>query len=155
MKYTYEFTFENGRKESFELSLHDATLLLEPFAIDTDEPWIKLTYNQCSVCTLSPAQHTYCPVAKNLAHILFRFKDNFSYETVTTRVTAKSRITEKTGSLESGVSSIMGLIMATSGCPVLDILRPMAYTHLPFANEDETIFSLLSAVKIYGWSKLY
>ena len=35
--------------------------------------------------------------------------------------------------------------MATSGCPVLDVLRPMAFTHLPFANENETIFRAVSS----------
>lgn len=144
MKYTYEFSFENGRKETFELSIQDDTLELDPLPILSDEAWIKLPFFQCSVCTLNPAEHTYCPVAKNLSYILFRFKDDFSYETVTTRVTTKDRITEKTGSLESCASSIIGLIMATSGCPVLNILRPMAYTHLPFANEDETIFRAVS-----------
>ena len=140
MEYTYEFLFENGRKETFVLSLNDETLRLAPLPVDTDEEWMKLTFHQCDVCTLSPDEYTYCPVAKNLSYLLYRFRDNVSYETVTARVTAKDRVTEKTGSLESCVSSVIGLIMATSGCPVLDILRPMAYTHQPFANEDETIF---------------
>jgi len=30
--------------------------------------------------------------------------------------------------------------MATSGCPALDIMRPMAWFHLPFANVDESLF---------------
>jgi len=144
MEYTYEFSFENGRKESFILSISDDTLQLAPLPVDSEEEWIRLTYHQCSVCTLSPREHTCCPVAKNLSHILYRFKNDYSYETVTTRVMTKDRVTEKTGSLEVCVCSIMGLIMATSGCPVLDILRPMAYTHLPFANEDETIFRAVS-----------
>lgn len=38
----------------------------------------------------------------------------------------------------------MGLIMATSGCPVLDKFKPMAFTHLPFSNEVETIFRAVS-----------
>ena len=144
MEYHYEFSFEDGRKETFELSVDDDTLLLSPLPVDSDEEWLKLTFHQCAVCTLNPDEHTYCPVAKNLSHLLFRFKDNYSYETVTARVKTKDRITEKTGSLESCASSMAGLIMATSGCPVLDILRPMAFTHLPFANEDETIFRAVS-----------
>ncbi|MBN1759835.1 MAG: hypothetical protein JW863_16025 [Chitinispirillaceae bacterium] len=144
MEYAYEFAFENGRKETFALSISDTTLLLAPLPVDSDEEWMQLTFHQCSVCTLSSSEHTHCPVAKNLSYLLSRFKNNFSHETVTARVTTKDRITEKTGSLETCASSIIGLIMATSGCPVLDILRPMAYTHLPFANEDETIFRAVS-----------
>lgn len=34
--------------------------------------------------------------------------------------------------------------MVTSGCPVLDKLRPMARFHLPFANTEETVYRALS-----------
>jgi hypothetical protein len=34
----------------------------------------------------------------------------------------------------------MGLYMVTSGCPILNKLRPMVHTHLPFATIDETTF---------------
>jgi len=42
------------------------------------------------------------------------------------------------------LSSMIGLVMATSGCPVLDKLRPMAYTHQPFSNIDETIYRAIA-----------
>ena len=38
----------------------------------------------------------------------------------------------------------MGMVMATSGCPILDYLRPMARFHLPFASPLETSFRSLS-----------
>jgi hypothetical protein len=38
------------------------------------------------------------------------------------------------------MSSVLGLIMATSGCPWTDRLRPMARFHLPFASELETVY---------------
>lgn len=38
----------------------------------------------------------------------------------------------------------MGLIMATSGCPVMNILKPMARFHLPFATIDESLFRSVS-----------
>ena len=34
--------------------------------------------------------------------------------------------------------------MATSGCPHLDWLRPLARFHLPFATIEETLFRVLS-----------
>jgi hypothetical protein len=34
--------------------------------------------------------------------------------------------------------------MATSGCPVMDILKPMARFHLPFATVEESIFRSIS-----------
>jgi hypothetical protein len=144
MKVDYEFTFDNGRKESFCLTLRDADLALEPLSVPEGGEWMKLEYTQCEGCSLDPSRHSQCPVARNLAHVLLRFKDDISYDTVTVRVTTQNRITEKRGSLESCVSSIMGLIMATSGCPILDLLKPMAFTHLPFANENETLFRAVS-----------
>jgi hypothetical protein len=38
------------------------------------------------------------------------------------------------------MSSVLGLIMATAGCPWTDRLRPMARFHLPFATEAETVY---------------
>jgi hypothetical protein len=145
MEYTYEFFFENGRKETFTLSLNDETLLLDPLPVESEEEWMALDFNRCSVCTLDPSHHKHCPVAHNLSHVLSHFRNDISHETVTTRVTFSERITEKNGPLEACVSSLMGLIMATSGCPVLDVLRPMAYTHLPFSNEKETTFRAVCA----------
>jgi hypothetical protein len=34
--------------------------------------------------------------------------------------------------------------MATSGCPVLEQLKPMVRFHLPFASLEETIFRMVS-----------
>src|SRR3984885_12357001 len=42
------------------------------------------------------------------------------------------------------MSSVLGLIMATAGCPWTDRLRPMARFHLPFANEAETLYRSVS-----------
>lgn len=38
----------------------------------------------------------------------------------------------------------MGIIMATSGCPSMSILKPMAYFHLPFATVDESMYRSVS-----------
>jgi hypothetical protein len=46
--------------------------------------------------------------------------------------------------VQEGLSSIMGIIMATSGCPTMDILKPMARFHLPFATVDESMFRSIS-----------
>jgi hypothetical protein len=35
----------------------------------------------------------------------------------------------------------MGLIMATSACPVFNTLRPNARHHLPFASREESVFT--------------
>ena len=144
MKIKYEFFFKDGRTEVIELSLDAIDLSLEPLLTEVDEPWTKLDFHQCQDCPLDPAKHALCPVARNLSSILLRFRDDVSFAPVVTRVTTNERTTEKRGTLEIGVSALMGLIMATSGCPILDRFKPMAFTHLPFANENETMFRAVS-----------
>ena len=43
------------------------------------------------------------------------------------------------------LSSLLGLILALSDCPVTAFLKPMARFHLPFASEEETLFRSVSA----------
>jgi hypothetical protein len=42
----------------------------------------------------------------------------------------------------------MGLIMATSACPILGRMRGLARTHLPFASHEETLLRVVGAYLI-------
>ena len=57
---------------------------------------------------------------------------------------AKDREYFKRLSLQSALSSAIGLYMATSGCPRMNFLKPMAKYHLPFASLNETIYRSVS-----------
>lgn len=153
MKIKYEYFFENHRIESFDLNLNDSDLLLEPLPVNEQDSWIRLGFHQCEECPLDTAAHMYCPVARNLLYVLIRFKDNFSYDRVLTRVTTNSRRIEKKNSLQEGLSPLLGLVMATSGCPILDRFRPMVFTHLPFADENETIYRAVSTYLLAQYLK--
>ena len=43
-----------------------------------------------------------------------------------------------------GLSPLLGIIMTTSGCPVMEPLKPMVRFHLPFASLDETAFRMVA-----------
>ena len=43
----------------------------------------------------------------------------------------------------AGISAIMGLVMASSGCPILGKLKPLVRNHLPFASNKETVYRSL------------
>lgn len=146
MEARYEFFFQNGRTEIFTLRFKEPLLDIESFTIKTNEQWTLLGFKKCALCSLKEEDHQYCPVARNLSYVLMHFKDDISYEQVTVKVTFNERKIEKHTTLEEGVSPLMGLIMATSGCPILDRFKPMAFIHQPFSNETETIFR---AVSIY------
>ena len=92
-------------------------------------------------CPLITARYSSAKaVAVNLAAVVETFKDAVSFESTTVTVETAERIYEKTTTLQKGLSSIIGIYMVTSDCPVMDRLRPMVRFHLPFASVDETIY---------------
>ncbi len=143
MQITYAFRFESGRTEAFQLRFRDPDFALEPLGT-AGAAWTRLEHHQCAGCPLSAAEHPHCPVALNLAQVLTRFQGDHSYDRVEVTTTVPERATVHAGDLQTGITSIMGLVMATSGCPVLDAFKPMAFTHLPFANERETTIRSVS-----------
>lgn len=46
--------------------------------------------------------------------------------------------------LQQGLASLLGIVMTTSGCPVLEPLKPMVRFHLPFATLTETVYRMVS-----------
>ena len=49
---------------------------------------------------------------------------------------------------QTGLRALFGLVMATSGCPILARLKGLARTHLPFSTMEETIFRTVGAYLI-------
>jgi hypothetical protein len=60
-------------------------------------------------------------------------------------VKTERRIYKQECDLQSGLNSMLGLQMATSGCPILGQLRAMATFHMPFSSFGETLFRTVSA----------
>jgi len=139
IRFAYTFQFPNGAEQRFEILLDADTLaLLAP--PDAPKPaWTKLKYHQCENCPLGDDVER-CPVAVNLASLVERFKDSVSFESTTVKVQTAERTYEKDTALQKGLSSIIGIYMVTSNCPVMDALRPNVRFHLPFASMDETIY---------------
>jgi hypothetical protein len=139
IRFAYTFQFPTGAEQRFEILLDADTLaLLAPQ--DAPKPaWTKLKYHQCENCPLGDDVE-YCPVAVNLASLVEGFKDAVSFESTTVRVHTVERTYEKEVPLQKGLSSIIGIYMVTSNCPVMDALRPNVRFHLPFASMDETIY---------------
>lgn len=141
--YEYCFSFPNGSTKEFVIELDNTTLLLLPQEQQFAK-WAELPYNQCSCCPLEIETYTYCPIAANLSELVMTFKDTASYETCHVSCNTAERTISKDTIVQEGLSSIMGIIMATSGCPIMEILKPMARYHLPFATVDEAMFRSVS-----------
>ncbi|MCP4744991.1 MAG: hypothetical protein GY874_02465 [Desulfobacteraceae bacterium] len=100
--------------------------------------WTKLEYKQCRNCPLIPDTHPYCPIALNVMELVETFKDVFSYHDCIVECTTAERTYSKKTSVMEGLSALFGIIMASSDCPVMEFLKPMARFHLPFATIEET-----------------
>jgi len=136
----YDFKFQDGTSKKFGIHLDKENLLLVNDHGQDLPAWAHLEYKQCSNCPLDKTLHPYCPVAANLPGIVQEFKGVTSKDNVDVTVMVKERTYVKTTSIKEGLSPLLGLIMATSGCPVMEPLKPMARYHLPFASLDETAY---------------
>lgn len=143
IRFRYTFKFENGNSKTFEIVLDNTTLELVPEKDIPKPEWAKLSFFPCEHCPLE-AHTEYCPVAVNLSHIVSEFKDSVSHEKTLVTVETPERTYFKETTLQKGLSSIIGIYMVTSNCPVMDKLRPMVRFHLPFATPTETMFRTVS-----------
>ncbi len=137
MTIQYFFTFDDGLDLRFDVDI-DRT-----FDKDQDfskaPAWTRLGNNQCSNCPLSRDDFSHCPAALDLDKVARDFQRHPAQTKVQVRVVTPEREYVKRASLEEGVRALMGLIMATSACPIFRELKPNARNHLPFASKDEFI----------------
>ncbi len=143
LRFLYTFQFPDNTEKQFEVRLNAKTLELVNKKDLPKPAWTKLKYKQCEHCPLGD-EHEYCPVAVNLSALVESFKDSISYESTNVRVQTNERIFEKMTTVQKGLSSIVGIYMVTSDCPVMDKLRPMVRFHLPFGSIEETVYRAVS-----------
>ena len=108
--------------------------------------WPRLDYQQCSNCPLKKEQFSHCPAAIDLHRVIEDFQGLPAIRKAMVTVRTPERDYSKQVSLEEGLRSLLGVIMASSSCPVLGRLRPMAEQHLPFASPQEFA---LRAISLY------
>ena len=147
----YDFAFPDGGAKSYTVALDRATLSYLPASQESPPAWTRLENHQCGHCPLSPAEHPYCPVATNLSALVEFFKDKASVAEATVTVTSEERTYVKQLPLQRGIFGIFGLVMATSACPYMDFLKPMARFHLPFSTAEETIVRSVSMYLLHQY----
>lgn len=133
----YYFTFDDGHEFKFSV---DLDRVYNPKKTPVNAPkWTELTNNQCSNCPLDKKEHSHCPAALDMDEVMRDFQKLPSHTKANVRVVTPDREYVKRVGLEEGVRALMGLIMATSGCPILGSLKANARMHLPFASSQEFI----------------
>lgn len=114
--------------------------------------WARLQFHQCAPCTLKVEEHPYCPVALSISDLVTTFKDTASHVSCTVFCVSPERTVIKETKIQEGLTSILGLLIAISGCPIMEFFKPLARFHLPFATVDESIFRI---VAMYMLRKYY
>jgi hypothetical protein len=144
MLLTYKLTFGDGMQREFGIPLHRKTLDLVKDPKRSHPQWAELKCSQCPNCPLEESQHPFCPIAVNLTDVVGFFSSSFSYEEVDVVITTEERSYMKRITLGCVLASLIGIYMVTSGCPIMDKLRPMVRFHLPFATIEETTYRVIS-----------
>lgn len=135
---TYRFQLPDGAERVHLVRLSRKNCAME-MPTEPAPEWTQLERGKCSNCPLDPRRSPYCPAARAAAGVADPLKDLPSHTVAVTEVVTEERTYLKKGGLSSALGSLFGLVMATSGCPHLDFLRPMARFHLPFATIEDTI----------------
>ncbi len=148
----YSYKFQDKLQIDFPITLCNKTLSLLHTASEEPPLWAELCFNRCNVCPLDPEKFKHCPIAVNLVPVVNAFKDFYSYETTQVIVTTRERTYSKTVPVQEGLSALTGVIMVTSGCPVMERLKPMVRFHLPFASLEESAYRMIS---MYLVAQLY
>jgi hypothetical protein len=136
----YRFDLPDASTKTLDFTFDSATFrmtnpppLQPPF-------WTALGFNKCSNCPLNETESPHCPAALQMTLALEPLKALVSFDTVGVTVTQAERTVHVETTAQQAMSSVLGLIMATAGCPWTDHLRPMARFHLPFASDMETVY---------------
>lgn len=134
MTIEYRITLDDNHQFSYGIEL-DRGYSAE--AAKAAPAWTRLEHQQCSNCPLSRDNFSHCPAAVDLHRVIEDFQGLPAFKKAQVWVRTPEREYSKLVSLEEGLRALLGVIMATSACPVLGKLRPMAQNHLPFANNQE------------------
>lgn len=140
IKICYRFKLDNNEQEIFDLEFDEDTFELIPDENERLPLWTKLDFHKCPHCPLDSNTVPTCPVAKNLSNVVIRFDHIFSYHEIELEIITDERTVSSNTTAQRGISSLLGLIFASSGCPHTSYFKPMARFHLPLSSENETIF---------------
>lgn len=140
------YNYHIGEEElHFSISTADPAFSPAEIAAGQFPDWTRLEHEQCACCPLQAKNCSHCPAAIRMYEVLEKFKDYVSIQQVQLTVKTQRRTFIQNCDLQSSLNSMLGLLMATSGCPVVGQLRSMATFHIPFCSIEETLFRSVGA----------
>jgi hypothetical protein len=144
LRIRYRFDLPDGSQKTLDFNFDPVRFRMINPPPQSPPFWTELKFNRCANCPLAETEHTHCPAALQMAAALEPLNSLNSFDTVGVTVMQPERSIHAETSAQQAMSSVLGLIMATAGCPWTDRLRPMARFHLPFASEAETVYRTVS-----------
>ena len=140
----YIIDSEDGSREEFNLDISLPAVTLNQPDPATLPEWTRLEYRQCQHCPLTKEAHPHCPVAALLVDYSQRVGRMVSYAQVDLTVEQGTTTTTAKVPAQEALRSVLGLVMATSGCPHMSFFRPLARYHVPLADMELTILRAMS-----------
>jgi hypothetical protein len=137
-KVIYLFRLESGVGHRFDVEFD------RPPAGGDLPAWTRLEADKCPHCPLPNAPGAYCPAAADLVPVVEQFSALSSIDRIDVRVVTPQYEASKRTDTQTALSALMGLILATSACPILGRMRPLAHTHMPFATPTERVYRIVS-----------
>lgn len=141
MAVEYRISLDDEHGFNYKIELEREVLASDRL---TAADWTRLEYQQCTNCPLSTREHERCPAAVDLQRVVEDFRGLPAFRKAWVHVRTEEREYSKLVNLEVALRSLLGVIMATSGCPILGRLKPMARSHLPFATDNEFVLRTVS-----------
>jgi hypothetical protein len=143
LTFQYRFTFPD-HSENFEITLDPRKIELIAAAPELYPQWVNLDFHQCSNCPFDAREIPHCPLTANVFHIVTRCSHAMSYNEIHLEVITPERIISRDTTVQRALSSLFGLVIASSSCPHTRFFRPMARFHLPVSSEEETVYRMTS-----------
>ena len=141
----YRLTFPDGGVRVFDLEFDEESFELHGDPVVELPTWTELEFEKCSHCPLSTETHPHCPVATSILSLVVATGELVSHDRVDAEVRLPGRaVTRKDITAQQAISSLMGLLIPTCGCPHTAYFRPMARFHLPFSDGKETVYRAVS-----------
>ncbi len=137
-KVIYFFRLESGVGHRFDVEFGRP-----PASGDLPE-WTRLEVEKCPHCPLPDAPGAHCPAAADLVPVVERFSALSSIDRVDVHVVTPEYEARKRTDTQTALSALMGLILATSACPILARMLPLAHMHMPFASATERVYRIVS-----------
>ncbi len=140
----YCFRLPDNSSQDFKLELNPHSLELTGNIPQSLPAWTQLDFHQCPHCPLFVNTDPHCPLAANLVNIVQKFDGLISYDKIRVDVITQERRISQHTTAQKGISSLMGLVIATCGCPHTAFFKAMGRFHLPLASNEETLFRATS-----------